>query len=215
MLLEKFSEMLKSQDNDFDNSLEGFKEQEVLLTKKIADLERMEDQFNQCVALVPESDEGVQRIQEQINDFNSKHDKAERERVEITKQFEGIRQSRNETLKTFISKVEKALPDIYGALSSKDGHASSGGKALIVRPDNRFDAPILLDFCPPGKSWGTELNSLSGGEKDIATLAFVFALVKVMQPPLLVMDEVDQFLDRENTSNVTNYLRTCMNEGLG
>ena len=64
MLFEKFSEMLKSQDKDFDNSLEGLKEQEVLLTKKIADLERMEDQFNQCVALVPESGEGVQRIQE-------------------------------------------------------------------------------------------------------------------------------------------------------
>ena len=78
MLLEKFSEMLKSQDKEFDNSLEGLKEQEVHLTKKIADLERMEDQFNQCVALVPESDEGVQKIQEQINEFNRDHDTAER-----------------------------------------------------------------------------------------------------------------------------------------
>ena len=43
MLLEKFGEMLRSQDKEFDNSLEGLKEQEVHLTKKIADLERMKD----------------------------------------------------------------------------------------------------------------------------------------------------------------------------
>merc|ERR1712032_801462 len=47
---------------------------------------------------------------------------------------------------------------------------------------------------------------LSGGEKTIAALAFVFALVQLKRPPLLVMDEVDCFLDPENVALVAQFL---------
>jgi chromosome segregation protein len=47
---------------------------------------------------------------------------------------------------------------------------------------------------------------LSGGEKTIAALAFIFALADVKKPPFLIMDEVDAFLDAENVEAVTKYL---------
>ena len=127
-----------------------------------------------------------------------------------TDEFDEVKKSRNTKLNDFIAKFKAILPEIYGVLTSKSGDASSGGKANIIRTDERFDVPILLDFCPPGKTWGPDVSSLSGGEQAIATLAFIFALVKIMKPPLLVMDEVDQFLDPENTGNVTNYLRRIL-----
>ena len=63
----------------------------------------------------------------------------------------------------------------------------------------------ILDY--PGKRHGVDIESLSGGEKTIAALAFVFALAHVKAPPLVVMDEVDAFLDIANVQLVTAYLK--------
>ena len=55
---------------EFEDSLEGLKQHEIHLIKKVADLERMEDQFSQCVALIPESGEGVKKILKELEDLN-------------------------------------------------------------------------------------------------------------------------------------------------
>ena len=38
------------------NPVETFEEHEVTYKKKLKELEKMEEQFNQCVAVIPESD---------------------------------------------------------------------------------------------------------------------------------------------------------------
>lgn len=77
--------------------------------------------------------------------------------------------------------------------------------------DRPFESPIIFDFCPPGKRHGVDMEMLSGGEKTVAALAFVFAMVQVVRPPLLIMDEVDAFLDAENVADISNYLQTKLN----
>ena len=59
----------------------------------------------------------------------------------------------------------------------------------------------MFDFCPPGKRHGVDIDQLSGGEKSMAALA------RVSSPPLVILDEVDAFLDGENVQLVTNYLQ--------
>ena len=55
------------------------------------------------------------------------------------------------------------------------------------------------------------MDLLSGGEKTIAALAFVFALVQVARPSMLLMDEVDAFLDGENVELVSEFLQRKLN----
>ena len=52
---------------------------------------------------------------------------------------------------------------------------------------------------------------LSGGEKTMAALAFVFSLVQVVRPSILVMDEVDTFLDAENVTEISTFLQQKLN----
>jgi len=40
----------------------------------------------------------------------------------------------------------------------------------------------------------------------MAALSFIFALAKISSPPLVILDEVDAFLDVENVQYITNYL---------
>ena len=123
--------------------------------------------------------------------LNAELDSAEKGRQAQIKDYLQVRKSRHDRLSEFVEKVSEVLPGIYQSLSSKSGSFGVGGKAKLVSSGDLLTTPMWLDFCPPGKSWSNEFNSLSGGEQAIATMSFVFSLVKVLRPPLLVMDEVD------------------------
>lgn len=77
---------------------------------------------------------------------------------------------------------------------------------MVADSTQPFDSTILFDFCPPGKRHGTEIEGLSGGEKSIAALAFVFSLAVVKKPQLMLLDEVDCFLDQENVKRIQEYI---------
>ena len=85
-------------------------------------------------------------------------------------------------------KVSTQMPVNYRELTKAAGTAN-----LLIsdRVEKPFDAQIIFDFCPPGKRHGVDLEMLSGGEKTVAALAFVFAMVQVVRPSILVLDEVD------------------------
>ena len=74
------------------------------------------------------------------------------------------------------------------------------------RHETPFDSQIIFDFCPPGKRHGVDIDSLSGGEKTIAALSFVLSLAQVKVPPMVVMDEVDAFLDLANVQLLSSFL---------
>ena len=55
------------------------------------------------------------------------------------------------------------------------------------------------------------MESLSGGEKTMAALAFVFAIAQVVRPSLLILDEVDAFLDADNVEEICKFLQKKLN----
>jgi structural maintenance of chromosome 1 len=58
-----------------------------------------------------------------------------------------------------------------------------------------FEKGVRFYPCPPGKRIMYDVSQLSGGEKTIAALTLLFALTMVKQPPMILLDEVDAFLD--------------------
>jgi chromosome segregation ATPase len=96
------------------------------------------------------------------------------------------------------------------ALTTKDSSLNQGGRAQLYLEDrlNPFERQIHYTPQPPGKRAIHDVTQLSGGEKTVAALALVFALIQVKRPPLLLMDEVDAFLDTENVSLVTQFMKS-------
>ena len=72
---------------------------------------------------------------------------------------------------------------------------------------NPFEKNIHYFPQPPNKSNIYDVSQLSGGEKTVASLALIFALIQVSRPPLLLLDEVDAFLDVENVQLVTDFIK--------
>jgi structural maintenance of chromosome 4 len=59
---------------------------------------------------------------------------------------------------------------------------------------------------PARKTW-KKISNLSGGEKTLSSLSFVFALHHFKPSPFYVMDEIDAALDFKNVSIIANYIK--------
>ena len=58
---------------------------------------------------------------------------------------------------------------------------------------------------PPSKKY-RDIQSLSGGEKSIASLALLLAMHACSPPPFFILDEVDAALDNVNVQKVAAYI---------
>lgn len=83
-----------------------------------------------------------------------------------------------------------------------------GGRAdlRLTEPDNLLETGIEITAQPPGKK-PQNLGLLSGGERALAAIALLFAVLRYKPVPFCVLDEVDAALDEANLSRFTRYLR--------
>ena len=76
---------------------------------------------------------------------------------------------------------------------------------MLENTDEPFEGGLYIRIKPAGKR-ALHLNALSGGEKSIASLAFIFALQAYEPSPFYVLDEVDMFLDERNAEKVAKII---------
>lgn len=79
--------------------------------------------------------------------------------------------------------------------------------AKIIKEGDPFIVKDSIKYfvIPPGKGY-TEFKNLSGGEKTLAILSFIFALQKT--PPFFILDEADAALDKDNIERLNAYIQT-------
>ncbi len=76
-----------------------------------------------------------------------------------------------------------------------------GGKGAVTLtdPDDLLDCGIEIEAKPSGKNV-KKLSLLSGGERSLVALTFLFAVFRSRPSPFYVMDEVEAALDDVNLS---------------
>lgn len=85
---------------------------------------------------------------------------------------------------------------------------SGGGEAELIleNPQDPFQGGLVIKARPRnGKV--LRLEALSGGEKSLTALAFIFALQEWQPSPFYLLDEVDMFLDAVNAEMVANRVK--------
>jgi len=81
------------------------------------------------------------------------------------------------------------------------------GELQLENTKNPFEGGLRMACIPPGKSKRTRRSFLSGGEKSMAALAFVFAIQDYEPSPFYYFDEVDQNLDPFNAERIATLCR--------
>ncbi len=115
-------------------------------------------------------------------------------------------------VKEVTSKKKDRFFEVYDEISNNFkkiyGRLSEGGEAdlIVENEDEVFDSGLTIKARPHGKKV-LHLNALSGGEKSIASLAFIFAIQQYDPSPFYVLDEVDMFLDGVNAETVSRMIK--------
>ena len=99
----------------------------------------------------------------------------------------------------------EAFDDIAGKFAENFTVLFPGGtgRLTLTLPDDVLDTGVEIHAQPMGKKVG-RLQLLSGGERSLAALAFLFAVFRSRPSPFYVLDEVEAALD---DANLRRFLR--------
>ena len=112
-----------------------------------------------------------------------------------------ITEKKTEKFYEVFEAISRNFRDMYAQLSE-------GGEAelQLEDPEKLFESGLTIKARPRGKKI-LLLSALSGGEKSIASLAFIFAIQNYDPSPFYVLDEVDMFLDGVNAEIVSRMVK--------
>ena len=103
-------------------------------------------------------------------------------------------------IKTF-DVVNEHFKLIFSALTTK-GEAS----LVLENPENPFEGGLLIKVKITGTRF-LDIRSLSGGEKTMTALAFIFSIQEHDPASFYIMDEVDAALDKKNAERLAQLVQ--------
>jgi len=150
--------------------------------------------------------------------------------------FERVKRQRRALFMAAFDAISKHIDPIYKILTSTHGadvpapddpsqmgtgasqlsrSMAVGGRAYVTLENHEepYLHGVIYTATPPLKRF-REVTQLSGGEKTMAALAFLFAVHAFRAAPFFVMDEVDAALDSANVERVATYIRSRVDRGL-
>jgi chromosome segregation protein len=127
----------------------------------------------------------VEELEQQLADLNESRDEINKVVAALDEKMEGLFvEAFDEIARLYHENFSLVFPGGAGSLRLTD-------------PDDPLNTGVLVEAQPAGKKVG-RLSLLSGGERSLAALAFLFAVFRARPSPFYVLDEVEAALDDAN-----------------
>jgi chromosome segregation protein len=153
----------------------------------------------------------------QVNPLAKQEYEEEKERLlELSTQRADLEQSlaELETLRDELARtVEQRFAETFGTVQANFAEVAATlfpngeGRLRLTEPEDEEEQPgIEVELRPVGKKV-TRLSLLSGGEKALGAISFLFALFLARPCPFYLLDEVEAALDDTNIGRFVELLR--------
>jgi chromosome segregation protein len=149
----------------------------------------------------PFAKEEYEREKERLADLSAQREDLERSLAELEK----LRRDLAET-------VERRFEETFGAVQRNFAEVAATlfpggeGSLRLTEPEDGGEPGIEVELRPAGKRV-TRLSLLSGGEKALGAISFLFALFLARPCPFYLLDEVEAALDDTNIGRFVELLR--------
>jgi chromosome segregation protein len=144
--------------------------------------------------------EQYERTQKRLEELSQKLQTLEAERTELLLRIENFTTLRQRAFQEAFDAVNENFKSIFATLSEGDGYLQ------LDNPEDPFNSGLNLVAHPKGKPV-QRLASMSGGEKSLTALSFIFALQRYRPSPFYAFDEVDMFLDGANVERLAKMIK--------
>jgi chromosome segregation protein len=144
--------------------------------------------------------EAYEETNNRLQELSDKLATLEGESTELLLRIENFTTLRFQAFSEAFDAVNLNFQDIFAELSDGDGFLQ------LEDPADPFSGGLNLVAHPKGKPV-QRLSSMSGGEKSLTALSFIFALQRYRPSPFYAFDEVDMFLDGANVERLSKMIR--------
>ncbi len=141
-----------------------------------------------------------EQTQIRLGELSKKLTTLEQERLEVLARIERFTTRRFQEFKKAFDAVNENFQKIFATLSDGDGYLQ------LDDPTDPFAGGLNLVAHPKGKPV-QRLSSMSGGEKSLTALSFIFSLQRYRPSPFYAFDEVDMFLDGANVERLSKMIK--------
>jgi chromosome segregation protein len=124
----------------------------------------------------------------------------------LATQLEDLRKTRRDLLMV-VKEVDDRVQEVFASAYADTAREFEGlfsrlfpggaGRLILTEPDDMLTTGIEIEARPPGKKV-KRLSLLSGGERSLTAIAYLFAIFKARPSPFYVLDEVEAALDDSN-----------------
>ena len=204
----------------------GFEAQIIILRDSVAALQAEVDAITIDVPLPIPSEEEIRRtIRAQeaalsklgnvnlrsIEDYDEKKKRYDGLMAEVAslnkhiKELSDLMESLTSKKKGLFMRSYDAVNENFKAIYSE---LSGGGEAFmgLENEEDPFSGGLMINAKPRNGKL-LRLEALSGGEKSLTALSFIFAIQEYQPSPFYVLDEVDMFLDSVNAEMVAKRVK--------
>ena len=143
--------------------------------------------------------EELAELEARLADLEQRLEVLSREREELLLRIETVATLRQEAFMEAFQAVDGHFQAIFADLSDGEGHLQ------LENPEQPLEGGLTLVAHPKGKAV-RRLAAMSGGEKSLTALSFLFALQRFRPSPFYALDEVDSFLDGINVERLAGLI---------
>jgi chromosome segregation protein len=127
---------------------------------------------------------------------------------ELEAQVDDVRGARRELHEVVRTLDQEIMSSFASAAADVNEHFSTlvallfpggTGRLVLLEPDDLLNTGVEIEVRPAGRNV-RRISLLSGGERSMAALAFLFAVFRSRPSPFYMMDEVEAALDDVNLS---------------
>lgn len=143
--------------------------------------------------------EEYEKVQRQVGERTERKETLSRERATLIERIEKFEQMKYEAFTTAFRAIDTNFREIFARLTSGSGHL------ILENEEDPFAGGMTFAVQPRDKKVHL-LSSLSGGEKSLTTLAFIFSIQRYIPAPFYAFDEVDMSLDGSNLERIASMI---------
>ena len=161
-----------------------------------------------------------ERSKNQMGNINMKalevYDDAEKQYKELLKKKDTLSSEKNDVI-LIMNEIESNKKDLFmGTFNTLNEHfkeafaqlSTKGSEAylMIENPESPFEAGVRIRVKLAGDKF-MDIRSLSGGEKTMTALAFIFSIQEHEPAAFYIFDEVDAALDKKNSERFAQLVK--------
>ncbi|MCM1003283.1 MAG: chromosome segregation protein SMC [Candidatus Gastranaerophilales bacterium] len=174
---------------------------EMSIDEITARIQRLQRRMDELGAVNMRALEDYEKVLERQQALQSQIETLTTERAQIMERMKGYEDLKKETFLKTYNVINENFKDIFHRLS--DGE----GTLILENEENPFAGGLDIEAQPRDKK-KQRLAGMSGGEKALTALSFVFAIQKYMPAPFYAFDEVDASLDGINVEKLAHIVQS-------